>query len=281
MGAAGRTSQPYFTISMTGSASQVVRITGFSMPLSSSAFGNDGAIKVNGNTAGQQLRIDHCNFSTPANQSAFVFVYGVYGVADHNIFNAGGTLTNAISVNSGGDGSIPWNTATPRGTANNFFIENNTFLNGYADDCKKVAALSRATTSSSPRLRTAPLGRVTRPAAITWQGDNPQPQGRGCRAWEMYGNYANSSYSGGSSIASFNTSGTGLQWGNTVINYNNDADLVSDRESNATYPETPTPTGWGSAGTTSMAPGADGMATRPLRPAIPALTRSGAASGIC
>ena len=136
-GRSGSNLAAYFTISMTGSASQVVRITGFSMPLSSSAFGNDGAIKVNGNTAGQQLRIDHCNFSTPANQSAFVFVYGVYGVADHNIFNVGGTLTNAISVNSGGDGSIPWNTATPRGTANNFFIENNTFLNGHADDCKK------------------------------------------------------------------------------------------------------------------------------------------------
>jgi hypothetical protein len=245
----GRTSSnlaPFFAISMTGSASQVVRVTGMSFVFSTAAFVNNGEIKINAGTTGQQARIDHNDFnSTAANQSAAVFIFGAYGVADHNVFNAGG-VNNGVSVNSGGDGSIPWNTATPRGTANNFFFENNTFLNGYADDCKKggtyvsrynvvIATSNNAAVAQSHATGSDPSG-------------SPNPQGRGCRAWEVYNNYLASSNANGSFAASFNTSGTGLQWGNDVNNYNDDVALVEDRDNDSSYVQGAPPGGWGYCG---------------------------------
>jgi hypothetical protein len=250
----GRTSTnlpAFFLINMTGSASQVVRVSGFSFTLSSSAFGNDGEVQVNTNTAGQQVRVDHNDFVIgSASQSAFVFIFGSYGVADHNIFNAGTTLTNAVSVNSGGDGSIPWNTNTPRGTANNFFLENNTFLGGYADDCKKGGTfVSRYNYLIAPSTsNNSAVGQSHATGSDYVPGDNPQPQGRGCRSWEIYGNYVTGAISGGVDFASFDTSGTGVQWGNTETNYQSAMQLVDDRDNNSTYTSIATPTGYGYCG---------------------------------
>jgi len=246
-GRSGTNLASYFTISMTGSASQVVRITGISFVFPTTAFAVNGEIHVNGNTTGQQARFDHLDLiSANVDLSALIFEFGVYGVADHNIFNAVNELNNGVSVNSGGDGSVPWNSTTPRGTGNNFFLENNTFLAGYANDCKKggtfVSRYNVMTTTGNNSAIAQSHATGSDPSG------SPNPQGRGCRAWEVYGNYLSSSYSGGAFAASFDTSGTGLQWGNNVNNYNHDVAFDSDRDNDSTYAQTAPPAGWGYCG---------------------------------
>jgi hypothetical protein len=255
-GRSGTNLASYFTISMTGSASQVVRITGISFVFPTTAFAVNGEIHVNGNTTGQQARFDHLDLiSANVDLSALIFEFGVYGVADHNIFNAVNELNNGVSVNSGGDGSVPWNSTTPRGTGNNFFLENNTFLAGYANDCKKggtfVSRYNFMTTAGTNSAVAQSHATGSDPSG------SPNPQGRGCRAWEVYNNYLVGTNPSGSFSASFNTSGTGVQFGNNVNNYNNDVTLVDDRAAGgsscggtSTYCQTNPPTGWGYCGST-------------------------------
>jgi len=76
-----------------------------------------------------------------------------------------------------------------------------------------------------------------------------QQRGRGCRAWEVYGNVIGG---GGGSItysAEFQTAGTGIIWGNNVSNTSHDIAFNSDRENNGTYPQSNPPNGWGYCGT--------------------------------
>ena len=67
----------------------------------------------------------------------------IYGVADHNIVdNPSGSVNNGIQEYQGacnGDstnqGNGAWASATALGTANSFYLENNIFNNGAANDC--------------------------------------------------------------------------------------------------------------------------------------------------
>lgn len=249
---------PFFSVGLTGGSSQVVRITGFTFTTTSGNFVlNHGEIAGGGvlGSATGQIRVDHNHFiTTPGEIAAAVFVSGT-GVIDHNVFDATAD-NNGASINSGGDGSVPWNSPTGFGTSGFMFMENNTYNGGFANDCKKGGKyvyrynVMYATGNSS----------VQSHATGSDPSGSGSPQGRGCRAWEVYGNYFSSTQSGGSFSASFQTSGTGLQWGNTESNYDHALIVVSDRDNNSTYGQMAPPAGWGYCGSafTGTASGWDG-----------------------
>jgi hypothetical protein len=116
-----------------------IRITGIGFNLLSNTAGDRSGIKIMGDRSGSfaltKLRIDHCSFTKGRNS---LFIDGwVYGVADHN------TFTNVYSaIFYRGDDNHAWARPIAAGTANAFFVENNTFtLNNSVDTTTQDAQI--------------------------------------------------------------------------------------------------------------------------------------------
>jgi len=224
-------------ITLTGGSSQEVRITG--LTIIGTAY--NGNIIANGaaSVSGPQFRIDHNHFSGYTT-TAIREGNPAYGVADHNVFDASGS-GNGIQVwsSTSNNGDNAFAASTAFGSANFFFIENNTFNNGYVNDCnvggRYVFRYNVFITSG--------------PGSVQSHATGSAPPYRGCRAWEVYQNVFSGS-SNGSFATSFQTSGTGLQWGNEITGFPHDISLVEDRDGNFTYPQSAPPNGWGYCGTT-------------------------------
>jgi hypothetical protein len=228
------------SISLTGNSGQVVRMTGITFHGGNAEYNGD--IVLDGDKG--QARVDHNHFINEANLALSMYE-PMTGVADHNLFDVpAGNLWNGIRVyNTGGDGygDAPWAAAPGYGTNNFIFIENNTFNNGYVNDCEDGGAYVA-------RYNTLNVTTANQNIGIQGHATGSQPRGRGCRAWEAYGNWAGG---GGGTIqytVGFQTSGSGLWWGNTISNSNFDLVLVEDRDSTETYRQTAAPNGWGYCG---------------------------------
>jgi hypothetical protein len=184
----------------------------------------------------------------------------IYGVADHNIIDmVSGSTDNAIQEYQGpcngdslGLGAGAWAAATGLGTSSSFYLENNVFNNGCANDCyyggRYVFRYNTFNNTSPP------------PAVQTHPTDTGGSGGsaiRGCRSFEIYENTFNPTVDNLMYSAIWLSSGTGVVWGNTASSSSQGggtgyANFISGhemREDNGTYTETAPPNGWGYCGT--------------------------------
>jgi hypothetical protein len=236
------------------------RLAGITLQGGSGQTKYGGILSVNGSS--HNFRIDHIHFNTssysPANNSAGARLNGcIYGVADHNVVDANsGGVNNGIQEEQGtcngdsaGFGHGAWSDSTNLGSANSFYLENNVFNNGAANDCLRGGRFvfrfnTFNTTSPAPTVQTHATGSM--PDA-----------GRGCRSWEIYKNTANAQPGNYMNTMFFADSGTGVVWGNTVPSSTAGGgtgykSLISghvDRADNSDHTATAVPNGWGYCGT--------------------------------
>ena len=214
------------------------RISGLTFQGGTGGTTYHGLLHISGTS--QQVRIDHIHFNQILDTS--MQVDDVYGVMDHCLFDLGaGTTHNGIHFDTpgaGGFGDEAWSAATSLGSSNFFFVENNTFNGGWADDCGDGGGrfVIRYNTLNGTPIQTHPTGGGGRL--------------RGCRAWEVYKN----TYNGSSSSPVYNafwvSNGTGVIWGNSApVGYENFITGHVMRANNSTYAQTAPPNGWGYCGT--------------------------------
>lgn len=238
----------------TGSASTYLRITGLTFQGTATGAVKYGTIQIFGSS--HNVRIDHNHFNIsgyPGGSfaSAWVRFYGPeLGVVDHNVLDMGpnlGTTWNGIQVDTtvqafddsigNGDGTFQ-NLATPWGTADFIYVENNQLNGGYGNDCAGAGLIvMRYNTFNGATL--AMQNHATK---------SPAGPTRGCRAMEFYHNYDTGTANSNAMIGMKGT--TALVWGNTDANSAN-AEFwggSTDRNSGAEI-ETKTPNGWGYCGT--------------------------------
>lgn len=232
----------------TGSTSSYFRLAGITLE------GGSGGVKYNGilNILGpsHSVRLDHSHLDAatynPANNSALVRFNGwTEGVTDHNIFDEpSGGVGNAVQVwfdgysgNTQGFGDASFATATALGSNDFMFVENNTFNNGFVDDCYAGGKwVIRYNTINSSTTQTHPTGGAGRI--------------RGCRAFELYNNTFIGSNSNPTNAGLFLSNGTGVIWGNIApAGYEEFVSGHVDLAENNTYPQSSPPNGWGYCGT--------------------------------
>ena len=253
-------SNPLLSITVTGTSSRF-RMAGVTFEGGSGSIKYNGIVSITGNSP--NVRVDHSHFDdetyNPIEASSMIQFLGcTYGVVDHSIFDGPSNgVSNAVrAYNSGtcygdslGIGDQSWAHSTSLGSSNFLFMENNVFNNGASDDCTDGGRfVSRFntfnTTTPAPTIQTHPTGGAGRI--------------RGCRAWEVYENQFDAAANNYMNTALWISSGTGVVWGNTIpsssagggTGYKNFLELLSMRQSNATYTQTPVPDGWGYCGTT-------------------------------
>ncbi len=237
----------------TGDSSSFFRLAGLTFQ-----GGNDGGTantKWNGmigiggycqNMRVDHMHINHLTYTVSDNGAGLGLSGALFGVTDHNVFdgNASG-VNNEIHVyqgnlfgDSNGRGDGAWANPTLLGGRSFMFIEDNLFNNSIGEDCTSGGRfVVRYNTFNSASLETHPTG--------GGGADN-----RGCRAWEIYNNTFNGSNSSPLFNVFFLSSGTGVIWGNSApTGYEYLVSIHSMRTDNSTYPETPTPNGWGYCGT--------------------------------
>jgi len=218
----------------------------------------NGVVSINGQT--NSIRVDHSHFNTSTSGASMLQFQGAAGgVTDHNIFDGteGGTSNAVRAYNWGtfnsdglGVGDQSWAAVTGFGSANFMFIENNVFNGGAADDCTKGGRfVMRYNTfnafAPAPVVQTHPTGGGERE--------------RGCRAQEDYRNTFNIQPSNYVNSCIWGSSGAMLIWDNTTNSSSagggtgcrNFIELLAMRQNNSTYPQSPTPAGWGYAGSSS------------------------------
>lgn len=238
-GQSGSGTSAILSIGLTGSSTQVVRMTGISFHGGPEEYNGD--IVMDGNSG--QARVDHNHFINESDLALSMYE-PMTGVVDHNVFDVpAGDLWNGVRVyNTGGAGygDAPWAAAPGYGTSNFIFIENNTFNNGFVNDCEDGGTYVA-------RYNTMNVTTANQGIGIQSHATGSQPRGRGCRAWEAYGNWAGG---GGGTIqytVGFQTSGSGMWWGNTIANASSDLALVEDREGDD-YAQASSSNGWGYCG---------------------------------
>jgi hypothetical protein len=203
-----------FYLSISTTLGKSLRITGFTFQVSSTF---NGLIHLTGGTT--QLRIDHNHFF---HMQAVAIIDGPLGVADHNFFDFSNTqqVFNGLrlkqySWNGFGWGDGSWADNTNFGSSKFFFFEDNTFLNGFADDCDTGARF---------------VMRHNYFHDATMQGHEMAGRFQGCRAMEVYQNTFFSDLSGvDTADAILIRTGTGLFWGNTVTSYGDMIKANNDR----------------------------------------------------
>jgi len=239
-------SNQLFVINTAGTSS-LLRLAGITFQ-----GGNDGGTAntkwnglatISGNS--QNVRVDHTHFNTttytvPQNSDDLVFYGAVLGVTDHNIFDGGQVRAYQGNLfgDSSGEGYGSWANDTALGTGGFMFFEDNTFNSAAGDDCTYGGRfVMRYNTFNNSAVQTHPTGGA---------GANA----RGCRAWEIYHNTFTASNSNPIFNVYFLSAGTGVMWGNSALTgYENFISIHSMRRDNSTYPEGPTPGGWGYCGT--------------------------------
>jgi hypothetical protein len=252
-------SNPLLSITVAGTSS-LFRMAGVTFEGGSGSIKYNGIVSISGNS--QNVRVDHSHFNdttyNPVEASSMIQFLGcTYGVIDHSVFDGPPNgVSNAVrAYNAGtcygdslGIGDQAWAHATSLGSGNFLFMENNVFNNGASDDCTDGGRfVSRFntfnTTTPAPTVQTHPTGGAGRI--------------RGCRAWEVYENQFNAAAGNYLNTAVWISSGTGVVWGNTIpsssagggTGYKSFLELLSMRQSDATYTQTPPPDGWGYCGT--------------------------------
>ena len=239
----------------TSGASQFLRITGITFE--GGSIGSSSNNKFNGviNIGGPstQVRWDDCHINnntySPAAGSSWARIFNPSGVFDHNVVDLGAQSqtnnTNGIQFyNPVGDtigyGDGGFQTASTWGTSASWYMENNQFNGGYANDCADAGRfVMRYNTFSGNTVTVQTHG--TKSAAGSQ---------RGCREYEYYHNYVTAT--GGASTldaATGSKNATFLIWGNILGGgYYHWSSFCTDRNA-CESPETAPPNGWGSCGT--------------------------------
>ena len=230
---------------MTGKS---FRITGITIQGGSGGTTYQGSLRIDGRSTA--VRVDHCHFNNITNTSMHV---SSTGVLDHSIITMNAPNSNGVKISTpgasgvgDGNGNQPWADPTNFGTNQFWYMEDNTFSDGVANDC-----------DHGGRFVIRHNSFVGQPSSGAIGGLQTHPTGgggadlRGCRAWEIYQNTFSAVTGGGQAFnAMFESSGTGLFWGNSVDpSFQHVMTLHSMRRNNNTYSEAATPSGWGYCGT--------------------------------
>jgi hypothetical protein len=169
----------------SGSSSKLYRISGFTFTSAGGVVWTCPAGGCSGTIS--QFRFDH-NTCTGISASSTVITIGensskqyVYGVIDHNTFSSASSFA-AVQIIGAADSNAP---ASPQGTANNLFIENNTITvtnmtdagTGAVDGWGPMAAMVF-------RYNTVTNALVTIHSAESVGG-----HGNGSANWEVYNNH--------------------------------------------------------------------------------------------
>jgi hypothetical protein len=237
----------------TGVKSTQLRITGLTLEGGSANSPKYGNIAIYGNS--QNVRLDHNHFNISGYASnivgGWVRFYGAeLGVVDHNVLDMGenqSTDWNGIQVDttaasfgdSIGNGDGTFQSATPWGTVDLIYVENNQFNGGYGNDCEG-AGLMVMRYNTFNAMTCAMQNHATKSDAGSL---------RGCRALEFYHNYIAAGTTQEDAMSGAKGT-TELVWGNTMQGgaaYRFWAGST-DRQTNA-QTETSTPNGWGYCGT--------------------------------
>ncbi len=246
-----RGSQDPGLINISTASGKSFRLSGITVNWGGGASTFNASVRINGKS--QAIRFDH-NHLNLIQATAMRMGGWIYGVVDHNVFDAPGTGTwNGIKFDevgwnneTAGNGDNSWADATTFGSNRFVFVENNSFNNpsnlgiGAANDCDHGGRyVWRYNLMNAVDMQVHPTGGAGR--------------ARGCRATEIYGN----TVTGGSGRFNFMflSSGTELIWNNNANHagapvYQNFLTIHSDRRTSITYAETATPNGWGYCGTT-------------------------------
>jgi hypothetical protein len=232
-------------------ASNFLRVTGLTIEggvAGSNGSKFNGVINISGSSTHVRWDHTHLNNTTysPALSSSWMRVFNPSGVFDHNIVDlsaTAGVSTNGIQFYNAigdtiGNGDGTFDNATAWGTSGFWFMENNQFNGGYANDCANAGKFVERYNYYNHSTSAAQVHATKTPAGSQ----------RGCRAYEFYHNYmANTLTAQDGIVGSKGT--TSLIWGNTVASgYYRFMVMQTDRQS-GDEPETNTPDGWGYCGT--------------------------------
>jgi len=169
------------------------------------------------------IRYDHITFDssfngTIVNSNTLSVVNNVFGVADHNIMNAGGPagiyefvdFNNSAWQGVGAYGDNSWAQADTFGTAAAFYLENNTFSQGTPTDTESGTPVGEGGGRLVARFNTSTdyFGN---------HGTESNGRPRGGRQLEAYGNTITCmNSSGGCQAITFVRSGVVIAFGNTI-----------------------------------------------------------------
>lgn len=235
-------SSPLFSI--VANVTGVLRIAGLTVRghATYSPLKENGIVVISGGT----LRMDHCHFDVTQGNMKAVWFY-VDGVLDHciiNPLNVGFYISGAETGASAGN--VVWSEPTGFGTSNFFYMEDNLFIGSLGGPF----AVGDGWTGSRVVLR---FNTIQGGAGFEGHATGHSGDDRGVRATESYGNLF--TVLPGQANAPFDManvpSGPSLIWGNTSEDDNLKNGIVFNvtRKNNDTYSQSPTPTGWGYAGT--------------------------------
>jgi hypothetical protein len=237
------------------------RLTGITLQWASnnSSTSYNGLIRINGSS--QAVRIDHNHFY----QLSLIHIIPggwLYGVIDHNLFEFGNASEMGVKpedpgwngVSESGPGDASWADSSHFGSNRFMFIENNTFQmaagstnHGFAFDCIAGGRFVFRYNVVGYHVATQTHG----VSGSSSNGDNERP----CRAHEEYGNtFTYDTSPNGSDTNTYfsfledNEAGSGLFWNNTVTGFQTIEREDTVRTNNITYPQVPTPNGWGYCG---------------------------------
>jgi hypothetical protein len=240
-------SSPMFGINPIGTTGQVLRFTG----LTFNGNGNDeyhGLSGYGGSVSGPLVRFDHSHFTDYYTNGIYLGQPAGYGVIDHNLFDSTrATNTSAVRIQGTIDGDTEWNEPTDFGSANFTYIEDNVINGGFMDDCVDGGRFV---------MRYDTLNATGNNAVQTHATGSGSGRDRGCRAWEVYHVYFTNSGGTGSTAEFWAASGTGLSYGNTVVDtgapytgWNHEFQIFSDRDYAVNnYNQKFPPNGWGTCG---------------------------------
>jgi hypothetical protein len=274
------------------SGTNLMRLANITVEGGNPGSGNDkfnGIIQFNGTST--NVRVDDSHFdvttyTSGGGSSTLQFQGCLYGVVDHNVFDQGAGVNNAVrAYNSGscsgdtlGVGDNVWTQAADFGGSSFLFMEGNVFNGGASDDCtlggKFVARYNMYHAETpAPTIQTHPTGGAGRE--------------RGCRAQEDYQNYMSPVSGNYVDTGIWGSSGPMRIFGNTTTSssagggtgYDAFIKIIEMRQNNNTYSQGVPPAGWGYCGTNSGLSGDgsnwDGAQTSSGSPCMDAPVTSG------
>ena len=257
-------------------------MAGFTIRGGSGVLKPNGVVLINGH-ATSTVRMDHMHINTqtysPTRNTPTVWAGdGVFGVYDHNIFDASDSDALYFFNWQGSDGQAneSWSAPTNFGSSGFLFIEDNLF---------------RATTSGPTRIGDSYNG-----SRVVWRfntiiggsglenhATGHAGDGRGHRASEGYGNLFK--VLPGQSSPPFDmadiSSGTQLLWGNTAENeaIKHIVHFNVTRKGTDTYRQVPPPNGWGYCGTQANGAGSPWDGNTDVATGYPCLDQVGRGPG--
>ena len=242
--------QSPWIISLAG-ANTYFRMTGLTIAGGTGNVKCDGILVLNGPS--HNVRLDHIHFDVAAYTNSFSTFTGrlfgeIEGVLDHNIFDngVGNTVSQGFAISntigdSEGFGDGTWANPTSFGSNAFIFLEDNVMHWGEFEDCDTAGRFVA-------RYNNLYYG-STGSAVIHSHGTKTQAgRGRGCRAYEAYGNYIVGPSASNDAVIGA-AGGPSLVWGNTLASGFNWLAAISTTRSDGSAAETNTPNGWGYCGT--------------------------------